>query len=54
MMNTGPVRSDRPTTLKALFVNSRAGTKVFEIPQLKPGRRRTLTTSHRYRAKGKK
>lgn len=52
--NTGPVRSDHPTTLKAVFVNSRAGTKNFEIPQLKPGQQYIVTTRHKYRAKGKK
>jgi subtilase family serine protease len=52
--NAGVVQSDRPTTLKAVFVNSRAGTKTFEIPSLKPGQRHTVTTSHKYRSKGGK
>jgi subtilase family serine protease len=52
--NAGVVRSDHPATLKAVFVKSRAGTKTFEIPQLKPGQSYTVKTSHKYRSKGTK
>lgn len=52
--NTGAVRSERTTTLKAVFVNSRAGTKTLEVPMLRPGESHTLTMSHKYRSKGGK
>jgi len=52
--NTGPVYCDYPFKLKAEFVDSRAGTKMFDIPALGPGMSHTITTSHKYRSKGKK
>jgi len=52
--NTGAVSTGYPFKLKAEFVDSRAGTKMFDVPELRPGESHTVTTSHKYRAKGKK
>jgi len=52
--NTGTVATGYPFKLKAEFVDSRAGTKMFDVPELRPGQSHTVTASHKYRAKGKK